>query len=118
MAVSYPVVRYGQQSSIDSNPRLNRTKLGDGNQFVVADGINNIDVSGTLVHPGLDSATAATLRTFLQANTQGQVVQIVNWMQDFTGATTMNVVLTGFRETFNGNTYTFNVTFEKVNRSS
>jgi phage-related protein len=117
MAIAYPIVVYGQDSTIDSNPRLIRTSLGDGNQQVTADGINWLEVSGTLQHPLLDSATASTLRTFLQTNTAGQVVSIVNWMQDYNGSTTLNVILTGWRESFDGVTYNFDVNYEKVNRT-
>ncbi len=118
MAVTYPVVVYGQASSIDTTPRLIRTIMGDGNQAIIVNGINFLDESGQLEHPLLEAADAATLRTFLKTYCNGTVVTIVNWMEDYTGATTMNVILTGYRQAFDGVTYTFTVSYEKVNRTS
>lgn len=117
MAVTYPTVIYGQGSTIDEIPRLIRTKMGDGNQQVIVDGINAIDTSGTIEHPLIDQATQATLRSFYRTNI-GQVVTIKNLMQDYTGATTMNVIITGWQESNQGEVSTFTVDFEKVNRTT
>lgn len=118
MAVTYPTIIYGQDSKISTSPRLIRTGMGDGNQQVIKDGINHLDKAVVLVHPLLDSADAATIRNFLETYSDGSVVQIKNYMQDYTGATTMNIVITGFQEEFDGVTYTFSVSGEKVNRTS
>ena len=101
MAVTYPTVIYGQDSTIEETPRLIRTKMGDGNQQVIVDGINAFDVNGSIVHPLIDQTTQATLRTFYRTNI-GQVVQIKNMMQDYTGATTMNVIILGWQESNQG----------------
>jgi hypothetical protein len=117
MAVAYPTVIYGESSTIEITPRLIRGDMGDGNQFVAKDGINHLDISGVLEHPLLDSTEAGTLRTFLQNNTGGEVVTILNKMQDNTGATTMNVILLGWTEDYAADTTTFRVSYQKVNRS-
>ncbi len=117
MAVTYPTIIYGQDSSVETNPRLIRNKFGDGNQAVIVDGINSLDKAITLVHPLLESSEASTIRTFLETNV-GAVIQIINYMQDYTGATTMNIIVTGWSENFDGVTYTFSVKGEKVYRST
>jgi phage-related protein len=116
MAVIYPTIIYGQESSVNAVPRLIRTNYGDGNQSVIIDGINAINKNITLVHPLLESDVATPLRNFLEANI-GNVVQIKNMMEDYTGATTMNIIILGWTQEFDGVTYTFTVTGEKVFRS-
>ena len=117
MAVIYPDVIYGQDSAVQAVPRLIRTRMGDGNQAVIIDGINAIDKNITLVHPLLESDIATPLRSFLETNI-GQVVQIKNMMEDYSGLTTMNIMILGWTQDFDGVTYTFTVTGEKVFRST
>lgn len=121
MAVSYPTpLIYGQSSSLNVNARTLKTEFGDGYQSVVADGINNIVRTGTIVHPMLPKVTnsqtigADALRTFLKANMSGQVVTIQNKMEDPTGGTDINVYLEGYQERYDGQTYTFSVTFREA----
>lgn len=117
MAVTYPTIIYGEDSTIDETPRLIRTKMGDGNQQVIVDGINPFDVAGTITHPLIDQADAATIRSFIRSNV-GQVVTIKNLMQDNTGATTMNVIITGWTESYVGEVVNLVVSYEKVNRTT
>jgi len=111
MAVSYPTIVYGQSSSITTSPRVIRSEYGDGYGRNIADGINYLPRSGTLVHPLIDNTTAATLLAFLRANNQGIVVTIINYMEDPTGATTLNVRIMDWNHTFDGVTQTYNVNF-------
>jgi phage-related protein len=116
MAVTYPTTIYGQESAVQAAPRLIRTNFGDGNQAVIIDGINAINKNITLVHPLLESSDAAIIRNFLEANI-GQVVNIKNMMEDYSGLTTMNIIILGWTQDFDGVTYTFTVNGEKVFRS-
>lgn len=111
MAVTYPTIIYGQGSRIDTAPRLIETTYGDGYQQVIPDGINYLPRSGSLEHPFIDNATAATLLAFLRENSGGQVVAIKNYMEDPTGSTTLNVRLKNWSKTTDGITNTYNVNF-------
>jgi phage-related protein len=110
MATTYPTIIYGQGSRIDTNPRLIDTPYGDGYQQVTADGINYLPRSGSLEHPLIDNTTAATLLAFIKANSGGQIVTIIDYMEDPTGATTLNVRIRSWSKTTDGiaNTYTVN----------
>lgn len=118
MAVTYPTIIYGQDSTVDRIPRLIRSTLGDGNQFVIKDGINHMLAKGQIVHPLLDVPESTTIRTFLRTYCDGSVVQIKDYMEDYSGNTTMNVILTGYRETFDGVVTTFTVDYEEVPRTT
>lgn len=111
MAVTYPTIIYGQGSSINTTPRTISSPYGDGYQAVVADGINYLPRTGTLEHPLIENSVASTLLTFLRANSAGQVVTIVNYMEDPTGATNLNVRITSWGRTTDGITQTYNVNF-------
>jgi phage-related protein len=114
MATAYPTIIYGQASNITTTPRNIETEFGDGYQQVVADGINALPRTGTLEHPFIDNATAASLLAFLRANANGQVVTIKNYMEDPTGATTLNVRITGWSRASDGITHTYNVNFREA----
>lgn len=114
MAVTYPTVIYGQGSTYTITPDLISTDYGDGMQKVVPNGINNQLKSGSLEHPLLTIAQAATLRTFLLANMTGQIVQILNKMDDPTGGTTMNVYILGYSQASSGSQFTFTVKFQET----
>lgn len=114
MATTYPTVIYGQGSSIDVNPRTISTEYGDGMQKVIPDGINYLLRSGTLEHPLLTASAASTLRTFLLSNMGGQVVTILNKMDDPTGATTMNVYLLKYNQVSAGGLFTISVQFRET----
>lgn len=114
MTITYPVLTYGQGSRIDTNPRNIATPFGDGYQQVIPDGINNLPRTGVLEHPLLDNTTASTLLTFLRANSSGQIVTIVNWMEDPTGATTLNIRIKLWTHTLDGITQTYLVTYEEA----
>jgi len=111
MAVTYPTIVYGTGSSINTNPRTIKTEFGDGYQQVIADGINFLPRSGTLEHPLIDNATAATLLAFLRSNSAGQVVTIKNLMEDPTGASTLNVRIVNWSHSFDGITQNYSVNF-------
>jgi len=112
MAVTYPTIVYGQSSSITTTPRIIRSEYGDGYGRNIGDGINYLPRTGTLVHPLIDNSTAATLLAFLRANPPNiSVVTIINYMEDPTGATTLNVKITDWSHTFDGITQTYNVNF-------
>ena len=110
MAIAYPTIIYGTGSRLDTQPRLIDTPFGDGHQQVIPDGINYLPRSGSLEHPLIDNATATTLLAFLRANSGGQVVTILNMMEDNTGATTLNVRIKSWSKQQDGivNTYTVN----------
>lgn len=114
MATAYPTIIYGQGSSITTSPRLITTNFGDGYQQVIADGINYLPRSGTLEHPLIDNPTAATLLAFLRANANGTVVSIINYMEDPTGATTLNVRIRNWTRNTDGITQTYLVNFEEA----
>jgi phage-related protein len=114
MATAYPTIIYGQSSSITTTPRLIITEYGDGYQSVLTDGINFIPRTGTLDHPLIDNATAATLLSFLRANSGGQVVTIKNYMEDPSGATTLNVRILGWSHSLDGITQNYSVTFKEA----
>ena len=111
MAVTYPTIIYGQGSRIETSPRLIDSPFGDGYQQVIPDGINYLPRAGSLEHPLIDNATAATLHAFLRANSGGQVVTIINYMEDATGATTLNVRIKSWSKQSDGITNTYNVNF-------
>lgn len=111
MATAYPTIIYGQGSSITTNPRTISSNYGDGYQSVIADGINFLPRSGTLEHPLIENSVAATLLAFLRANAAGQVVTIINYMEDPTGATNLNVRITSWSRQTDGITQTYNVNF-------
>lgn len=111
MATAYPTIIYGQGSTITTSPRTIKSEFGDGYQQVIADGINYLPRSGTLEHPYIDNATAATLLSFLRSNSAGQVVTIKNLMEDPSGATTLNVRIINWSHSFDGITQTYNVNF-------
>ena len=111
MAVTYPTIIYGQGSRIETAPRLLETGFGDGYQQVIPDGTNYLPRSGSLEHPLIDNATAATLLAFLRANSGGQVVAIKNYMEDPTGSTTLNVRIKSWSKQQDGITNTYNVNF-------
>lgn len=110
MATTYPTIIYGQGSRIDTNPRTIESPYGDGYQAVAADGINYLPRSGSLEHPLIDNPTAATLLAFLRSNSSGQIVTIINYMEDATGASTLNVRIKSWSKTTDGivNTYIVN----------
>lgn len=114
MATAYPTIIYGQGSSITTTPRLIITEYGDGYQSVLADGINYKPRTGSLEHPQIDNTLAGTLLTFLKANSGGQVVSIINYMEDPTGATTLNVRIVNWSHTFDGITQTYIVNFREA----
>jgi phage-related protein len=111
MATAYPTIIYGQSSKIDTSPRLIETSFGDGHQQVTPDGINYLPRSGQLEHPLIDNATSATLLSFLRANSGGQVVSIINYMEDPTGATTLNVRIKSWSKQQDGITNNYTVNF-------
>lgn len=117
MAVTYPTIVYGQNSSITTTPRLISSDFGDGYQSVFADGINYLPRTGTLEHPLLDNTEAATLLAFLRANSAGQVVTIKNMMEDPTGATNLNVYILNWSHTQDGITQNYSVNFREVFRT-
>jgi len=114
MAVAYPDILYGQGSSIQTEPRLIMSDFGDGYQQVIADGINYLPRSGTLEHPLMNNTKASQLLTFLRANSAGQVVTIKNFMEDPTGATTLNVRITNWSHNQNGITQNYYVNFREA----
>ncbi len=114
MAVNYPTIIYGQNSSITTSPRTISSNYGDGYQAVIADGINFLPRTGSLDHPLIDNATAATLLAFLRANSAGQVVTIINYMEDATGATNLNVRIKSWSKTQDGITNNYTVNFEEA----
>lgn len=114
MATAYPTIIYGQGSRIDTAPRLIETPYGDGYQQVVPDGINYLPRTGTLEHPYIDNATAATLLAFLRANSGGQIVTIINYMEDASGASTLNVRIKSWSKSTDGITNTYNVNFQEA----
>lgn len=111
MAVTYPTIIYGTNSTISTTPRTIKTEYGDGYQQVIADGINYLPRSGTLEHPLIDNATAATLLAFLRTNSNGTVVTILNKMEDPTGASTLNVRIVSWSHSFDGITQNYSVNF-------
>lgn len=111
MAVTYPTIIYGQGSTITTEPKIINSQYGDRYGRNIADGINNLPRSGTLEHPLIDNTTAATLLAFLRANSAGTVITIINYMEDPTGSTTLNVRIPSWSHTFNGITQTYNVNF-------
>lgn len=114
MASTYPTIVYGQGSNITTTPRTIGSPFGDGYQQVIADGINFLPRSGTLEHPLIDNATAATLLAFLRANSAGQIVTIINYMEDPTGATTLNVRIRSWGHGQDGITQNYSVNFEEA----
>ena len=114
MTISYPVLTYGQGSRLDTVARLISTPYGDGYQQVIGDGINNVPRNGVIEHPLLDNATAATLLAFLRANSQGQIVTMVNWIEDPTGATNITVRIISWTHTLDGITQTYLVTVQEA----
>lgn len=114
MATAYPTIIYGQGSRIDTAPRLIETSYGDGYQNTIPDGINYLPRSGSLEHPLIDNATALSLLTFLRANSGGQIVSIINYMEDATGATTLNVRIRSWSKQSDGITNTYNVNFTEA----
>jgi len=113
MATAYPTIIYGQGSTINTTPRLIESNFGDGYQFTIGDGINNLPRTGTLEHPNIENSEAATLLAFLRANSTGQVVTIINYMEDPTGATTLNVTIQNWSQRTDGITQTYNVNFRE-----
>lgn len=111
MAVTYPTIIYGQGSRLDTSPRVIDNPFGDGYQQIIPDGINYLPRSGTLEHPLIDNSTAATLLAFLRSNSGGQIVTIINMMEDPTGATTLNVRIKSWSKQSDGITNTYNVNF-------
>jgi phage-related protein len=114
MAIAYPTIVYGQGSSIETQPRLIMSDFGDGYQQVIADGINYLPRTGTLEHPLLNNTKAAEILAFLRANSAGQVVTIINYMEDPTGATTLNVRINNWSHTQTGITQNYYVNFREA----
>lgn len=114
MAIPYPTIIYGQGSSIATNPRLLKSSYGDGYQAVIQDGINYLPRSGTLEHPLIDNPTALSLLNFLRSNSGGQVIEIINYMEDPTGATKLKVRIDSWSRQTDGITHTYNVNFTEA----
>ena len=95
--------------------RSNKSTFGDGYQEVTPDGINAIVQSGTIAHQLLSIGDAGTLRTFLRANCgTSEVVVIKNMMEDPTGATSLNVYLNSWTESYIGTHYNFSVAYREA----
>lgn len=122
MAVTYPInIKYNDRSTSTYNVRANRNNFGDGYQEVVADGINNIVRTGTLVHTlipwatNVDSVGALDLRTFLRTNCgTSNVVTLVDYMEYPAGdGPALYAYLDSWTESYTGTYYTFSVAYRE-----
>jgi len=112
---TYPTVKYDQRSKANYDVRSIQSDFGDGYQEVTPDGINYIVQNGTIAHQLLTLSEASTLRNFLKANCgTSNLVTIINYMEDPTGATTLNVYLQSWSETYIGTHYNFNVKYRQA----
>ena len=75
--------------------RLLITDFGDGYQQRSAAGINNTRKTLSIVHEFLDSTDSATLRSFYQSKTAGQIITVTGPFD----STSRNYFLEGFSET-------------------
>jgi len=112
---TYPTLDYNQSSKANYTVRSIQSDMGDGYQEVTPDGINYIVQNGTVAHQLLTIAEALTLRNFLKlyAGTS-EVVTIKNMMEDPTGATTLDVFLQSWSESYIGTHYNFNVKYRQA----
>ena len=110
-----PTLKYNQASKANYQVRSIQSNFGDGYQEVTPDGINFIVQNGTLSHQLLSLADAVTLRTFLKANCgTSNTVTILNMMEDPTGATTLEVFLSSWTESYIGTHYNFSVAYRQA----
>ena len=122
MAINYPTpIKYSSNTTTAYNVRSVKSTFGDGYQEVTPDGINSVVQGGNLSHQlvplitNTNSVSAATLRTFLKLHCgTSTVVVIENFMEDPTGATTLNVYLNSWSESYVGTHFNITVRYREA----